>query len=309
MERDLSVGFYFYFSIAKFQALFLVEDPFKHVPPSWRRTLIDHLAPLLNGTGTSDAISIPGIAGAFCTPGLDKCWETSGMMHILGSKSPESLSDLCCVRKLLKMTIKLKTYIETRNSHGTNAGSHGSSDPKIQAWIWYGVFKEGDDHMISYDHFPRINIAMMNATNGCRWSFVTQFLFNQLGIKWSHGFPVSRIVFWIFDLTTVANIRVFCGQDAGMVYHDFHGIFSNFCTGISVSSQDTKSWEASMRCCPLGEPHAEVTEKSLKCWFQTLTVFQWLELNRWTVNHNTPKKVGTEIELVGLSDYQYSRYF
>lgn len=37
------------------------------------RTLIDHLAPLLNGTGTSDAISIPGIAGAFCTPGLDKC--------------------------------------------------------------------------------------------------------------------------------------------------------------------------------------------------------------------------------------------
>ena len=186
MERDLSVGFYFYFSIAKFQALFLVEDPFKHVPPSWRRTLIDHLAPLLNGTGTSDAISIPGIAGAFCTPGLDKCWDTSGMMHILGSNSPESLSDLCCVRKLLKMTIKLKTYIETRNSHGTNAGSHGSSDPKIQAWIWYGVFKEGDDHMISYDHFPRINIAMMNATNGCRWSFVTQFLFNQLGIKLSY---------------------------------------------------------------------------------------------------------------------------
>lgn len=37
------------------------------------RTLIDHLVPLLNGTGTSDDVSIPGIASAFCTPGLDKC--------------------------------------------------------------------------------------------------------------------------------------------------------------------------------------------------------------------------------------------
>ena len=42
-------------------------------------------------------------------------------------------------------------------------------------------------------------------------------------------FLVSRIVSWIVGLTA-ANLRAVCGQDAGMVYQHFHGIFSNFCT-------------------------------------------------------------------------------
>lgn len=149
-----------------------------------------------------------------------------------------------------------------------------------------GCLKQGDDHIISYDHFPRINIAMMNATNGCRWSFVTQFLFNQLGIELSYLNWISLARIPSFEDCVLDHwFGNSCKYSGGLrprcwyglpVYHHFHGIFSNFCTGISVSSQDTKSWEASMRCWPLGEPHAEML-----VWNTDGVPVVWICLNRW----------------------------